>query len=163
MTPDGCLNECRSKVFSAPQPWSGTRISDLAEAIIADPIEIQAMRRDGSRHDIAHTFMEVILRRNWEVPHNATLFTDKMVVLFYGRVVPVKPFTEIEFANFPLRCKDMEVSVNCAERHPRYLLTNLLVHPLRGRMRSCPLQNLVDLLPLSAAFCSEDLHYNNSP
>jgi hypothetical protein len=157
------MNECRPKVLSASQPRCGTRISDLAEAIIADPIEIQAMRRDSSRHDIAHTFMEVILRRNWEVPHNATLFTNKMVVLFYGRVVSVKSLTEIEFANFPLRCKDVEVSVNCAERHPRYLFTNLFVNPLGGRMRSCPLQNLVDLLPLSAAFCPEDLHCDNSP
>jgi hypothetical protein len=133
------MNEFRPKVLSASQPLCGTRISDLAEAIIADPIEIQAMRRDSPLHDIAHTFMEVILRRNWEVPHNATLSTNKMVVLFYGRVVSVKSLTEIEFANFPLRCKDVEVSVNCAERHPRYLLTNPFVNPFRGRMRSCPL------------------------
>jgi len=111
------------------------RISDLAEAIVTDPIEIQAMRRNGTGYDIAHTFMEVVLRRNWEVPHNATLFTNKMVVLFYGRVVSVKSFSEIEFANFSLRCKDVEVSVNCSERYPRYLFTNLLVNPLRGRMR----------------------------
>jgi hypothetical protein len=148
---------------SALQLQCGTSISDLAEAIIADPIEIQAMRRDSSRYDIAHTVMEVILRRNWEVPHNATLFTNKMVVLFYGRVVSMKSFTEIEFANFSLRCKDVEVSVNCAERHPRYLFTNLSVNPLRGGMRSCPLQNLKDLLPLSASFCPEDLHCDNSP
>ena len=139
------------------------RISDLAEAIIADPIEIQAMRRDSTRYDIAHTIMEVILRRNWEVPHNATLFTHKMVVLFDGRVVSVKSFTEIEFANFPLRCKDVEVSVNCAERHPRDLFTHLSVNPFRSRMRRGPFQNLKDLLPLSATFCSEDLHSDNLP
>lgn len=150
-------------MLSATQPRGGTGISDFAEAIIADPIEIQAMRRDSSRYDIAHTFVEVILRRNWEVPHNATLFTNKMVVLFYSRVVSVKSFTEIEFANFPLRCKDVEVSVNCAERHPRYLLTNLFVNPLGGWMRSCPLQYLIDLLPLSATFRPEGLHCDNSP
>jgi len=107
--------------------------------------------------------VEVILRRNCEVPHNATMVTYKMVVLFYGRVVPVKSFTEIEFANFPLRCKDVEVSVNGAERHPRYLFTNLFVYPLRGWMRRGPFQNLKDLLPLSAAFCSEDLHSDILP
>jgi len=125
----------------------------LPKAIVADPVEIQAMRRDSPRYGIAHTFMEVILRRNLEVPHNATLFTNKMVVLFYGRVVTVKSFTEIELANFPLRCKDVEVSVNCSEGHPRYLFPDLLVYPFRSRMRSRSLQDLIDLLTLSAAFC----------
>ena len=87
-----------------------------------------------ARHNISHPIMEVILRRNCEVPHNATLFTNKMVVLFCGRVVPVKSLTEIEFANFPLRCKDVEVAVDCAERNMRNLLTNLLVDPFRCRM-----------------------------
>jgi len=131
--------------------------------MVADPIEIQAMRRDVARHHIAHSFVEVILRRNCEVPHNATPVTDKMVVLFYGRVVPVKSFTEIEFANFRLRCKDVEVTVDCAEGYVRYLLTNLLVNPFRGWMRSRPLQNLEDPLPLSASLCPEGLHYDRSP
>lgn len=157
------MNTSCPKVLSASQPRSGSGLSNLAEAIITDPIEIEAMGRDRSRHNIAHTFVEVILRRNWEVPHNATLFANKMVVLFYGRVVSVKSLTEIEFANFSLRCKDVEVSVNCAERHPRNLLTNLFVNPLSSRMRGCPLQNLKDFLPLSATFCSEDLHSDNLP
>ena len=78
--------------------------------------------------------MEVIQRRNWEVPHNATLFAHKMVVLFNCRVVTVKTFTEIEFANFSLRCKDVEVAVDSAKRDARDLFTHLLVNPLRCRM-----------------------------
>jgi hypothetical protein len=103
-------------------------------AIIADPEEIESVGPYSARHHISNPIMEVILRRNWEVPHNATLFTNKMVVLFCGRVVPVKSFTEIEFANFPLRCKDVEVAVNCAEGDMRNLLTHLLVNPFRRRM-----------------------------
>jgi len=121
------------------------------------------MRRDSTRHHVTHSLVEVILRRNCEVPHNATLITNKMVVLFYGRVVPVKSFTKIEFANFRLRCKDVEVTIDCAEGYVRYLLTNLLVYPFRGWMRSRPLQNLEDPLPLSASFCPEGLHYDRSP
>jgi len=121
------------------------------------------MRRDSTRRHVTHSLVEVILRRNCEVPHNATLITNKMVVLFYGRVVPVKSFTKIEFANFRLRCKDVEVTIDCAEGYVRYLLTNLLVYPFRGWMRSRPLQNLEDPLPLSASFCPEGLHYDRSP
>jgi hypothetical protein len=87
--------------------------------MIADPIKIQAMGRYDSRHHISHSIVEVISRRNCEVPHNATPVTNKMVVLFYGRVVPVKSFTEIEFANFPLRCEDVEVTIDCAQGYVR--------------------------------------------
>jgi len=144
-------------------PQTGIINSDLAETFIADPVEIQAMRGDSPLHNIAHTFVEVILRRNWEVPHNATLFTNKMVVLLYGRVVSVKSFTEIELANFPLRCKDVEVTVNCTERNTWDLLPDLLVYPFSRRMRSCPFQHLINLLPLSASLGSEGLHFHRSP
>ncbi len=107
--------------------------------------------------------MEVILRRNLKVPHNATLFTNEMVVLFYGRVVSVKTFTEVEFAYLPLRCKDMEVSVNRAERNMREVLANLPVDPFCGWMRCCPLQDLKDLLSLSASLCSKGQHRHTSP
>jgi hypothetical protein len=132
--------------------------SGFPEAIVTDPVEIQSMRQNRARNCVAHPIVEVILRRNCEVPHNATLFTHKMVVLFDGRVVSVKTFTEIEFANFPLRCKDMEVAVDGAKRHPRNLLTHLCVYPFRSRMRSRPVQNLINLLTLSASLCPEDLH-----
>jgi hypothetical protein len=113
--------------------------------MVADSVKIQAMSRNGARYHIAHAIVEVILRRNCEVPHNATLIANKVIVLFNGRVVPVKSFTEIEFANLRLRSKDVEVSVDRAEGYVRYLL-----------------QNLQDSLPLSASLCSEGLHYDGS-
>jgi hypothetical protein len=130
--------------------------------MVADSVKIQAMSRNGARYHIAHAIVEVILRRNCEVPHNATLIANKVIVLFNGRVVPVKSFTEIEFANLRLRSKDVEVSVDRAEGYVRYLLANLLVDPFRSWMRSRPLQNLQDSLPLSASLCSEGLHYDGS-
>jgi hypothetical protein len=131
-----CVFQNRGRTGAQRTPY--TRTSDFAKAIVADPVEIQAMGRNVTRHHIAHSIVEVILRRNGEVPHNATLFTNKMVVLLYGRVVSVKSFTEIEFANFPLRCKDVEVAVNCAEGYTWDLLPNLFMHPFRRRMRGCP-------------------------
>lgn len=150
--------DSRSEVRPLHRQHDGNEVSTFAEAIRTDPVEIKAMGRDVSRHDIAHSIMEVILRRNCEISHNAALLAHEMVVLVNHSVVTVKPFAEIEFANLSLRCKDMEISVDCAKGDLRNLLANLLKDPFCRGMRRGSLQHLKNLLPLSASFCTEGLH-----
>jgi hypothetical protein len=52
----------------------------------------------------------------------------------------------------------MQVAVHCPQRDSGDLLADAFVDPLSRRMRSRSAQNLVDLLSLSASFCSRYLH-----
>jgi len=78
--------------------------------------------------------MDVIFGRNGEVAHSPAAFADEMVVLIHRCIVPMDPFSEIEFLNSALRREDVKVSVNRTERDARNLLTNVFVHPFRGRV-----------------------------
>ena len=96
--------------------------------------EIQTMRSDFARNDIAESIVDIVLRRNGEILHRAAAFADEMVVLVHRGIIPMDALSKIEFANLALRREDVKVSVDSTERDTRNLFTNLLVHPFRGRV-----------------------------
>jgi hypothetical protein len=95
--------------------------SAFAQAIRADPEKVEAMARNIARNNISHSIVEVLLRGKIEIPDDAATFTHKMTMLIYCCVVTMKPLSKIEFLNFSLSRKDMEVSIDCPERNPGYL------------------------------------------
>jgi hypothetical protein len=120
------------------------------------------MRLDLSRNNVTYSIVDIVLGRNGEVTHSATALANKMVMLVHCRVIAADSLSEIEFAYLALRCEDVKVTVDGAERDTWNQLTNMLVHPFRGRVRGCAVQDLVDLIALPASFCSEAPHTRRS-
>ena len=120
------------------------------------------MRFDFSRNDVTHSIVDIVLGRNGKVTHSPTAFANEVVVLVHSGVIAANALSKIEFANLALRCKDVKVTVDGTERDTWNQLTNMLVHPFRGRVRGCAVQDLVDLIALPASFCSEALHTRRS-
>jgi len=110
------------------------------------------------RDNIAHPVVQVLLQRNFEVPHNTAVLAHKMIVLIYRSVIAVKPLSEVEFPDLSLSCEYVEVSIDCAKRDSGNLRTNLLIDPLRRRMRNGSLQDLIYNLTLSASLRPDGLH-----
>lgn len=135
-----------------------SRLSAFAQAIRANPEKVEAMTRNIPGNNITHAVVEVLLRRYFQVPHNAAVFAHKMIVLIHCRVVTMKPFSKIEFLNLSLSCEDVEVSIDCAKRNARYLRSDLLIHPLCRWMGNGLFQDLIDFLALSTPFCPDGLH-----
>lgn len=92
------------------------------------------MRCDFARYDIADSIVDIVLRRNGEILHRTAELAHEVVVLAHRCIIPVDALAEIEFANLALRCEDVKVTVNSTERDTWNQLTNLFVHPFRGRV-----------------------------
>jgi hypothetical protein len=120
------------------------------------------MVRDFTRDNVTYPIMKVFLRRDFKVPHYAASFAYKMIVLIYCCIVAMKPLSKIEFLDLSLSGEDVEVSIDCAKRNARYLRTHLLMDPFCRWMSDGFLQNLIDLLTLSASFCPNGLHGTTS-
>ena len=138
------------------------RFSAFAQAICANPEEIEAMASNFARNNITYPIMEVLLRRDLKVTYDAATFAHKMIVLIYRCIVTMKPLSKIEFLDLSLSSKDVEVSIHCAKRDSGYLRTHLLMHPFCRRMSDRFFQDLIDFLALSASFCSNGLHGTTS-
>jgi hypothetical protein len=67
-----------------------------------------------ARNNITHSVVEVLLRRDLEVLHNAAAFAHKMVVLIHCCVIAMKTLSKVELLDFSLSCEDVEVSINRA-------------------------------------------------
>ena len=116
------------------------------------------MARDVAWNNITHPIVEIQQGGNAEVPYNAAMFTDKVVVLVHCCIVAMKPFSKIEFLDFSLSCEDVEISIDRAKGDPGYLCSYLLVYPFGSRMTRRLFQNLINSLPLPASFRPDGLH-----
>ncbi len=133
-------------------------LSAFAQAIHADPEKIEAMACNIARDNITHSVVEVLLKWNFEVPHDAAVLAHKMIVLIHCCVVTMKPLSKVEFLDLSLSCEDVEVSIDCAKRDAGNLRANLLIDPLRRRMSNSFFHDLIDLLALSTSFRPDGLH-----
>ena len=133
------------------------RFSAFAQAIRANPEKVEAMTRNIPGNNITHAVVEVLLRRYFQVPHNAAVFAHKMIMLVHCCVIAMEPLSKIEFLNLSLSCEDVEVSIDCTKRDVGYLRTDLLIHTLRRWMSYGLFQNLIDLLSLSTPFRPDGL------
>lgn len=115
-----------------------------------------------SGDDIAHPIVDIVLRRDGKILHRPAELTNKVIMLLHGRIISMDSFTEIELADFPLRCEYVKITVNCAKRYSGNLLSDLFVHPFCGGVRPCPLQDLEDLFSLTASLCSKAFHHRDS-
>jgi hypothetical protein len=138
------------------------RYSAFAKAIRANSKKVEAMTRDFTWDNVSHPIVEVRLRGNSEIPHNAAVFAHKMIVLIHCRIITMKPLSKIEFLDFSLSCEDVEVSIDCAQRNAGYLRTDLLIYPLGRRMGNRLFQNLIDFLALPTPLCPDSLHGTTS-
>jgi hypothetical protein len=91
-------------------------LSAFTQAIRTNPKKIEAMACNIARDNITYSVVEILLKRNFEVPHNAAALAHKMIVLIHCSIVAMKPLSEVEFPNLSLSCEDVEVSIDCAKR-----------------------------------------------
>ena len=133
------------------------RFSAFTQAIRTNPEKVEAMARNVAWNNITYSIVEVILRSNLKVPHNAAVFAHKMIMLVHCCVIAMEPLSKIEFLNLSLSCEDVEVSIDCTKRDVGYLRTDLLIHTLRRWMSYGLFQNLIDLLSLSTPFRPDGL------
>ena len=133
-------------------------LSAFAQAIQADPEKIEAVACNIARDNITHSVVQVLLKWNFEIPHNAAALAHEMIVMIHCCVVTMKPLSKVEFLDLSLSCEDVEVSIDCAERDARNLRANLLIDPLCRRMSNGFFQDLIDLFTLSTSFRPDGLH-----
>jgi hypothetical protein len=120
------------------------------------------MRMNLSLDDIAHPIVDIVLRRDGKILHRAAELANEVIMLLHGPIISMDSFTEIELADFPLRCEDVKITVNCAKGYSGNLLSDLFVHPFCGGVRPCPLQDLEDLFSLTASLRSKPFHHRDS-
>jgi hypothetical protein len=116
------------------------------------------MGSNGAGDPLPYALVQIILRRDGKILHGATAFTDEVIMLIDRGVVPTNPLAKIQLADLTLFFEDVQVAVDGPERDSRQLLADAFIDPLGRRVRRRSSKDLVDLLSLSASFCSRCLH-----
>jgi len=73
------------------------------------------MRSNRTGHFLPYTLVQIILRWDSKIPHDAAPFANKMIMLIDGRIVPTNSFTKIELADLSLLLEDMQIAVHRPE------------------------------------------------
>jgi hypothetical protein len=98
------LNALRSTLQRSETSWQKVdrRFSGFALAFFADAEEIEAMTCYNARNELPDPVMEVLLWRKVKIFDDAAAFALEVIVPIDRRIVPMKPFAEIEFLDLSL-------------------------------------------------------------